>query len=91
MSITKSDIASNIALKTSLSKKNSINLLDSLISIISSNSKNKDVKIPKFGVFKNKTCPKRLGRNPKTGEEYIISKRNKIRFYPSSDIKNFFN
>tara|TARA_B100000700_G_C14908542_1_gene791046 strand:- start:53 stop:328 length:276 start_codon:yes stop_codon:yes gene_type:complete len=91
MSINKSDIAKNIAFETSISKKDSHSLVSRLISIISTNSIDKNVKIAKFGVFKNKLTPQRIGRNPQTGQEYIIKKRNTVKFYPSSKIKKIFN
>ena len=53
MSITKSDIANNIAFETCISKKDSKNIVSSFISLIASNSYDKDVKLAKFGTFKS--------------------------------------
>ena len=91
MSITKSDIANNIAFETCISRKDSKNIVTSLISLIATNSYDKEVKLAKFGTFKRKITPERTGRNPKTGQEYIIKQREIIRFYPSSKIKKFVN
>ena len=60
MSITKSDIANNIAFETCISKKDSKNIVSSFISLIASNSYDKDVKLAKFGTFKRKITPKEL-------------------------------
>ena len=91
MSITKSDIANNIAFGTCISKKDSKKIITSLVSLIVINSNKNDLKLAKFGTFKRKITVERVGRNPKTGQEYIIKQRKKIRFYPSSKIKKFFN
>ena len=45
------------------------------------NSNKNDLKLAKFGTFKRKITVERVGRNPKTGQEYIIKQRKKIRFY----------
>ena len=91
MSITKSDIANNIAFETCISRKDSKNIVSSLISLIVINSYHKEVKLAKFGTFKRKITPERIGRNPKTGQKYIIKQSKKIKFYPSSKIKKFVN
>ena len=53
--------------------------------------KNKKVKISNFGTFILKKKNKRIGRNPKTKEEKIISERNVILFKPSKELKNYIN
>ena len=53
--------------------------------------KNKKVKISNFGTFEIRHKKKRIGRNPKTKEEKIISERNVVLFKPSKDFKNFIN
>ena len=52
---------------------------------------NKIVKIHNFGTFKLKRKNSRLGRNPKTKEEVIISERNVITFIPSKNILKKLN
>jgi integration host factor subunit alpha len=53
--------------------------------------KDGEVKIKNFGVFKLKHKKERIGRNPKTKEEKIISARNVVSFYPAKDFKNKIN
>lgn len=38
-----------------------------------------------------KRSPKRIGRNPKTGDEYLIRPRIKKAFKPSEEIKKLIN
>ena len=51
----------------------------------------KNLKISKFGTFKRKISPARIGRNPKTMKEYPIPDKLKIYFKASNKIKNLFN
>ena len=91
MSYTKSDIANNIANKTSLSNQKAKQLLDRFIQIVVSASKKQQVKISGFGTFIRKETPSRIGRNPKTGEEFKISKRTKLNLISSNKIKEKIN
>ena len=74
------------------SKKISENLLEDVFQILLKNIKDKKkVKIAKFGTFVLRKKNERLGRNPKTKEEKIISERNVILFKPSKEFKEFLN
>ena len=74
------------------SKKISETLLDEFFSIILEHlKKNKKVKISNFGTFILRFKKSRLGRNPKTLKQSIISERNVILFKPSKEFKNFIN
>ena len=74
------------------SKKISEELLDDILEIILANlKKHKKIKISNFGTFSLRTKNTRLGRNPKTKEKKIISKRNVVLFKPSNDLKNYIN
>ena len=91
MSFTKSDIAKNIALKTSISTQSAKQLLDNFIQVVVSASSRSQVKISGFGTFIRKKTPARTGRNPKTGEEFEISKRSKLNLILSNKIKAKIN
>ena len=90
MSLGKKDIVNNIYSEASFSKSTAKDLLESFINIIKSNS-SKNIKISNFGTFSIKTTPERVGRNPKTKKEYIISKRKKLVFKASAVLKNNLN
>ncbi|MFL2726093.1 MAG: HU family DNA-binding protein [Gammaproteobacteria bacterium] len=91
MSYTKSDIAKNIADRTSLPNQKAKQLLDKFIQVVVSGSKKQQVKISGFGTFIRKETPSRIGRNPKTGEEFEISKRTKLNLILSNKIKEKIN
>jgi integration host factor subunit alpha len=91
MSYTKSDIAKNIANKTSISNQKAKQLLDRFIQVVVSGSKKQQLKISGFGTFIKKETPSRIGRNPKTGEEFEVSKRTKLNLILSNKIKEKIN
>ena len=92
INLTKKDIINAIYMQIGFSKKISESLLEDLFNIILKNiiSENK-VKIAKFGTFILRKKNKRIGRNPKTKEEKIISARNVILFKPSKELKEYIN
>ena len=91
MTVTKKDIAKNIKKKALIDNKTSNELVDNFIKIIKSQSLSNDIKIASFGTFANKVTPQRIGRNPKTGDEHIITERVKLNFIVSNKIKEQLN
>ena len=90
MGLGKKDIVNNIFSKTLLSSKDSSKFLESFLGILK-NHKNKNIKLSNFGSFLLINTPKRIGRNPKTKEEYEIRARKKLSFKASNKIKSFLN
>jgi len=86
----KKDIVNNISSKTLISSKDSSKILDTFLSILKKH-KNKNIKLAKFGSFSLINSPKRIGRNPKTKEEYEIRARKKFSFKASNKIKSLLN
>jgi len=91
MSFGKKDICNNISSKALISKDKSKEILRNFLNLVTSKSKSRIVKISNFGTFYTKNTPQRLGRNPKTKEEFVISKRSKLFFKPSNKIRNIIN
>ena len=91
MSLGKKDIIKDISAKAHISSKSSHKFLTKLIDLIVSESFLSSVKISKFGTFYMHISPKRIGRNPKTKEEYIIEKRSKLALKVSQNIKDLLN
>ena len=59
--------------------------------IIQSLIKKEDVKIVNFGIFKLRNKKARIGRNPRTKQEVMISSRNVVRFKSSEFLLNTIN
>tara|TARA_B100000131_G_C17777076_1_gene475718 strand:+ start:57 stop:356 length:300 start_codon:yes stop_codon:yes gene_type:complete len=92
INLTKKEIINSMYMQIGFSKKISENLLEDILNIIIKNIKeNKKLKISNFGTFTLREKNSRIGRNPKTKEKKIISKRNVILFKPSKDFKEFIN
>ena len=91
MSFGKKDIYNNISSKAFISKDKSKEFLRNFLNLVTSKSKSRTVKISNFGTFYNKNTPQRFGRNPKTKEEFVISKRSKLFFKPSNKIRSIIN
>ena len=89
MSLGKNGIIKNIKSKAQISDSKAF--LEFFVDLLKKNSKQKIVKISNFGTFYTKNTPQRLGRNPKTKEEFIISKRSKLFFKPSNKIRCIIN
>ena len=74
------------------SKKISETLLEDILELILNNIiKHKKVKIAKFGTFILRKKNQRIGRNPKTKENKIITERNVILFKASKEFKEYIN
>tara|TARA_B100000767_G_scaffold266084_1_gene282971 strand:- start:4247 stop:4522 length:276 start_codon:yes stop_codon:yes gene_type:complete len=91
MNFTKINIIKNITKKSSISALEGSKVLEYFILLIKSNAKLSSVKISGFGSFSFKKTTKRLGRNPKTKDSYIIPELNKLNFRPSNSIKRDIN
>ena len=85
-SFTKLDLVYNLSEKTGFSKNFSKKLINDLIEIIIRNIKIGNFNLKNIGLFKIIKKKERLGRNPKTKEEFVISARKSITFKPSQKI-----
>ena len=74
------------------SKSISENLIDDFLSTIVENLKiEKKLKLSKFGTFSVRSKKSRIGRNPKTKEQKMISNRDVVLFKPSKLFKDLVN
>ena len=90
--ITRNEISEFINNEFGLSKKDCDDFVNNLIEQIIIGLKDKNlVKIHNFGTFRVKHKKERIGRNPKTKEEFMISSRSVISFSPSKKILNYIN
>ena len=90
--LTKKEIINSIYMQLGYSKKLIENLLEDMFEILLKSLKEKGkVKISNFGTFILRHKKSRVGRNPKTKKEAVISERNVILFKPSKFLKNKIN
>ena len=90
--ITKEDFINKIFQEIGFSKTISENIVKDIFDIIiESVDKNENLKISNFGTFKKKKKNERVGRNPKTKEEKIISSRFVVQFKVSNNFKKKIN
>ena len=91
MNFSKINIIKNISKQSLVSSGDAANILGSFLLLIKDNAELKLVKLSRFGSFSFKKTPKRVGRNPKTKDSYIIPMLNKLNFKSSSKIKEKIN
>lgn len=82
----KIDLIKNLSLKTGLSKNLSKKIVDDLINIIIKNIKSGKLNLKNIGLIKTINKKERVGRNPKTKEEFKISARKVTSYTPSKSI-----
>ncbi len=87
----KIDLVKNINKKTGLSSSFIKKIIDDLLEIISKNISSGNFNLKNIGTFKLLNKKERLGRNPKTNEEFIIYPRKSISFTPSKKISKKLN
>jgi nucleoid DNA-binding protein len=89
MSLGKKNIIQNISSKAQISTISSGLILEKFLSILK--TKSETIKLANFGVFYLHDTPPRIGRNPKTKEEFVIPKRKKLLFKASNTVKSTLN
>ena len=92
INLTKKDLVNLVYMQLGFSKQISENLIDDFLSMIVLNIKQeKKLKLSKFGTFSIRKKKPRIGRNPKTKETKMISRRDVVLFKPSKEFKDFVN
>ena len=92
INLTKKDLVNLVYMQLGFSKLISENLINDFLSTLITNIKNeKKIKLSKFGTFSIRQKKSRIGRNPKTREQKIISSRDVVLFKPSKEFKEFIN
>ncbi len=87
-SVTRADVSDAIYREIGLPYTESMEILDAVLDeITNAFTRDEDVKISSFGTFAVKEKTERIGRNPKTGVEAVITPRKVITFKPSHILK----
>ena len=87
----KIDLAKNLSTKTGFSINLSKKIINDLINIKINNIKSGKLNLKNIGIIKTINKKERIGRNPKTREEFKISARKVISFNPSKSINLLLN
>ncbi len=89
--ITKKEIAESLSQNTGFPLTFSKKLVNNLLNIMCEQLKKNNLIIKNIGSFKLIEKNERIGRNPKTKEEFIICKRKSISFFSSKNLTNYLN
>jgi integration host factor subunit alpha len=90
--VTRAHLAEMIYAEVGLSRNESADLLEAVLERISTTLESgQSVKISGFGTFSIRQKGRRIGRNPKTGEEVPILPRRVLVFRPSHVLKARIN
>tara|TARA_B100001121_G_C18614135_1_gene585932 strand:+ start:826 stop:1119 length:294 start_codon:yes stop_codon:yes gene_type:complete len=87
----KIDLVKDLSLKTGYSQSYSKKIIDDLINIFIQNIKSGNLNLKNIGSFKVLNKKERIGRNPKTKEEFIITSRKSLSFTSSKKIIDNLN
>lgn len=90
--ITRAYLSEVVYQEVGLSRNESAELLEAVLGeIAGALAQGETVKLSSFGSFSIRQKGKRVGRNPKTGEEVPILPRRVLVFRPSQVLKNRIN
>lgn len=90
--MTKIDIVENVYAVTGIPKKESAEMVESVLEIMKRTLESGEtLKISGFGSFVVKSKADRKGRNPQTGEDITITARRVLSFKPSSVLRQAIN
>ena len=92
MNLTKKDLSTTLKKELKLSVDISDSLVDEFFRVMKTTLRSqKNIKLSGFGSFEIFTTKERIGRNPKSMENFKIPSQNKVRFSPTSKAKYFLN
>jgi integration host factor subunit alpha len=90
--MTKADIAERIHLNTGMLKKDAMDMLELVLSVMKDTLEaGEKIKISGFGNFIVNHKKDRRGRNPQTGDDMTIEARRTLSFKPSEVLKIAIN
>ena len=92
MTLTKKELAQNLSDQTELSLADAKKFVDLFFDTIKEQlNSGKTVKLSGFGTFDIVQTKERVGRNPKTMEEFPIPSKRKVKFTVSPNVKKSIN
>ena len=92
MTVTRADLTEAVYQEVGLSRSESAYLVEVVLEEIASTlAKGETVKVSSFGTFSVRDKGRRVGRNPRTGEEVTILPRRVLVFHASNVLKDRMN
>ena len=92
MTLTKKELAQNLSDQTELTLADAKKFVDLFFDTIKEQlNSGKTVKLSGFGTFDIVQTKERVGRNPKTMEEFPIPSKRKVKFTVSPKVKKSIN
>ena len=92
MSLTREDIVEAVAEQVGFSKKQSVELVETLLELIKTSLESGDyVLVSGFGKFRVKEKKERRGRNPATGDVMMMRPRRVVTFKWSGKLRKRLN
>ncbi len=88
---TKNNFINELSKKTGFSKSISKRLINDLLEILITNIATGKLVLKNIGTFKLLKKKERVGRNPKTKEEFIIESRTSLTFIASRHLSSLLN
>ncbi|MFT4054778.1 MAG: integration host factor subunit alpha [Novosphingobium sp.] len=87
--LTRAEMAEAISRAVGISVRDASYMVDAILEeMASALERGENVKITNFGTFLLNDKAPRIGRNPKTGQEAIVSARRVVTFNPSAGLRN---
>jgi len=86
--MTKSQLVAKLAEESGLSRKQTDDLLTSMVeTVVKTVKRGESVKVPGLGIFRLRKMKARVGRNPQTGAPIDIPARKKVGFSVAKTFK----
>ena len=90
--ITRADLSESVFQEVGLSRNESSDLVETILGeVVEALARGESVKISSFGSFTVRDKGRRVGRNPKTGQEVPILPRRVLVFRASNVLKSMIN
>jgi len=86
----KSDLIAHLVEMTGVPRSEALRFFDALLWVISEEIAREEGKVALagFGTFRTTVRRRKVGRNPRTGEEMVIPKQTAVKFMPGKRLKD---
>jgi len=90
--MTKKEIAAQVALRTGITHKRAVAIIDQLLAEIKTALAAGDkIEIRGFGVFKVRRTKEKVARNLSTNTQILIAPTRRVKFIPGKEMKELLN